>query len=105
MAAARNICIGNSAGSNISSGNYNVVLGGHGGPTTQNGCFVLSDGNGTLLQDYEMTNAAKWTFAKPICVSNAAATGLTAGALAATTNASIVICDSSGQAYRIPCII
>lgn len=34
-----------------------------------------------------------------------AATGLSAGALAATTNASIVLYDASGQAYRIPCII
>jgi len=34
-----------------------------------------------------------------------ATTGLSAGALAATTNASIVIEDASGQAYRIPCII
>jgi len=34
-----------------------------------------------------------------------AVTGLTAGALAATTNASIVVTDASGQDYRIPCII
>lgn len=38
-------------------------------------------------------------------IGNAATTGLTAGVLAATTNASIVITDSTGQAYRIPCII
>lgn len=38
-------------------------------------------------------------------LGNAATTGLVAGALAATTNASIVIYDSTGQAYRIPCII
>lgn len=34
-----------------------------------------------------------------------ATTGLSAGALAATTNASIVIKDGSGQAYRVPVII
>ncbi len=34
-----------------------------------------------------------------------ATTGLTGGVLAATTNASIVVYDASGQAYRIPCII
>jgi len=34
-----------------------------------------------------------------------ATTGLVAGVLAATTNASIVITDGSGQVYRIPCII
>lgn len=38
-------------------------------------------------------------------IGNAATTGLTAGVLAATTNSTIVITDSTGQAYRIPCII
>jgi len=38
-------------------------------------------------------------------VGNAAVTGLVAGALAALTTASIVITDSAGQDYRIPCII
>lgn len=34
-----------------------------------------------------------------------ATTGLVAGVLAASTNASIVITDGSGQVYRVPCII
>lgn len=34
----------------------------------------------------------------------AATTGLIAGALAALTNASIVIYDSTGTAYRVPCV-
>lgn len=38
-------------------------------------------------------------------LGNAATTGLSAGVLAALTNASIVLTDSTGQAYRIPCII
>lgn len=38
-------------------------------------------------------------------LGNAATTGLAAGVLAALTNATIIISDSSGQAYRIPCII
>jgi hypothetical protein len=38
-------------------------------------------------------------------LGNAATTGLTAGVLAATTNASITLTDSAGQVYRIPCII
>lgn len=38
-------------------------------------------------------------------LGNAATTGLVAGVLAAQTNASIVIKDVNGQAYRIPCII
>lgn len=42
---------------------------------------------------------------KSLTLGNAAVTGLGAGVLAALTNASIVITDSAGQAYRIPCII
>lgn len=38
-------------------------------------------------------------------LGNAATTGLTPGVLAATTNASIVIKDSSGTSYRVPCIV
>lgn len=34
-----------------------------------------------------------------------ATTGLTAGVLATLTNASIVIYDATGQAYRVPCVI
>lgn len=42
---------------------------------------------------------------KTLQLGNAATTGLTAGVLAALTNSSIVLTDSNGQAYRIPCII
>jgi len=38
-------------------------------------------------------------------LDNAATTGLTAGVLAATTNATVTLTDSTGQVYRIPCII
>lgn len=34
-----------------------------------------------------------------------ATTGLSAGVLAATTNATITVTDASGQVYRVPCII
>jgi len=44
-------------------------------------------------------------FGGGVQLSNAAVTGLTAGVLAGTTNASIVLYDSGGQAYRVPCII
>lgn len=44
-------------------------------------------------------------FGGGVQLSNAAVTGLTAGVLAATTNATIVLYDSTGQAYRVPCII
>lgn len=38
-------------------------------------------------------------------LGNNASTGLVAGVLSALTNASIVISDATGQAYRVPCII
>lgn len=38
-------------------------------------------------------------------LGNAATTGLAPGVVAATTNATIVVLDSTGQAYRVPCII
>lgn len=41
----------------------------------------------------------------PLWLDNAAVTGLTPGALAALTTATIVIYDSTGQAYRVPCVI
>lgn len=40
-----------------------------------------------------------------LTIGNTATTGLSAGVLAALTNASIVITDQSGQAYRVPCVI
>lgn len=40
-----------------------------------------------------------------LATSANATTGLTAGVLAALTNASIVITDGTGQVYRVPCII
>ena len=51
------------------------------------------------------TTGAVVASGKTLTLGNAAVTGLVAGVLAATTNASIVITDSGGQAYRIPCII
>lgn len=51
------------------------------------------------------TQAVVVAAGKTFQVGNAAATGLAAGVLAATTNATLVITDSTGQAYRIPCII
>lgn len=44
-------------------------------------------------------------FGGGVQLSNAAVTGLAAGVLAATTNSTIVLYDSTGQAYRVPCII
>lgn len=57
-------------------------------------------------------DASTWTSSgltiasgKTLRLGNAATTGLTAGVLSALTNASVVILDSTGQAYRVPCII
>lgn len=51
------------------------------------------------------TTVAKVASGIQFQLGNAATTGLAAGVLAATTNATIVIYDSSGQAYRVPAII
>lgn len=59
----------------------------------------------TALTIKGVTGAVTIASGKSLVLGNAAATGLAAGVLAATTNATIVITDSAGQAYRIPCII
>lgn len=51
------------------------------------------------------TQAVTIAAGKSLVLGNAATTGLVAGTLAALTNATVVITDSTGQAYRIPCII
>lgn len=51
------------------------------------------------------TQAITIAAGKSLVLGNSASTGLAAGVLAALTNASLVITDASGQAYRIPCII
>lgn len=70
---------------------------------------VAASGSGaqtmTEIVRFNTTNGVKIASGVALVLGNAATTGLSAGALAATTNASIVLTDSSGQAYRIPCII
>lgn len=73
--------------------------------------------NGTLTGTLAVTGASTVTgvltanggltigSGQALKLGNAATTGLTAGVLAATTNATISITDSTGQVYRIPCII
>lgn len=57
--------------------------------------------------DYVLVTASlfKLTSGVALQLGNAAVTGLVAGALAALTNATVTLKDSSGQTYRIPCII
>lgn len=59
----------------------------------------------TALTIKGATQAVVVASGKTFQIGNAATTGLSAGVLAGQTNASIVITDSGGQAYRIPCII
>lgn len=63
-------------------------------------------GIGFAPTSFHFTGTA-FTIASGIALQlgNAATTGLTPGVLAATTNASIVLKDSNGTSYRIPCII
>lgn len=63
----------------------------------RNAAGVLEVNNGT---------AGAFAFAKAkLQTSVNATTGLAAGVLAALTNATIVVYDGTGQAYRVPCII
>ena len=64
---------------------------------------VYSWTSGTSLHLF--TGNVKVSSGSTLTLGNAATTGLSAGVLAASTNASIVLTDSTGQAYRIPCII
>lgn len=71
--------------------------------TANDGPLVLGGNNADILS--LATAGATIASGKALKLGNAATTGLTAGVLAALTNATIVLTDSTGQAYRIPCII
>jgi hypothetical protein len=87
-------------------------------PSASNYAF-LSDGadvifNSTATVIFRTSNTTRATISSTaltiasghaLKLGNAATTGLTAGTIAATTNATITITDSTGQVYRIPCII
>lgn len=61
----------------------------------------------TLATRLTIDNAGKVAVASggAFQLGNAATTGLIAGALSALTTASIVIYDSTGTAYRVPCVV
>lgn len=65
-------------------------------PNGNNAVRITTGGN--------LTVASGFAKAK-LQTAASATTGLTPGVLAATTNASIVLYDGGGQAYRVPCII
>jgi len=77
------------------AGTYNV----NGTPGSRSADAVIIPG--TLTVNGGVTIAST----KALKLGNAAVTGLTPGVLAATTNATLTITDSTGQVYRIPCII
>jgi hypothetical protein len=77
------------------AGTYNV----NGTPGSRSADAVIIPG--TLTVNGGVTIAST----KTLKLGNAAVTGLVAGVLAATTNASITITDLAGTVYRIPCIV
>ena len=115
---AANTLIG--AGADITNGNYRgaigafssctaddtIVIGKVAGTYSVNGTPGSRSADaviipGTLTVNGGLTIAST----KTLKLGNAAVTGLTPGVLAATTNATLTITDSTGQVYRIPCII
>lgn len=99
--AASSAASGITAGTSVITGGTNTrvlfddsgVIGESAGLTYTKASSLLTAGNVTVAA------------AGVLKLGNSATTGLTAGVLAALTNATIVITDASGQAYRIPCII
>lgn len=81
------------------SGDIILQTGGTGaGSTSQNAAA-------TSLTIKGATQTVLVASGKKLQLGNAATTGLSAGVLAALTNATLVLTDSAGQDYRIPCII
>ena len=96
---AHDVATGTGAGLTLAGGRGSVA----GGDVV----LAVSANSGTAAAALTCTAAGAVVVAsgRTFQMGNAAATGLAAGALAATTNASLIIHDSTGQAYRIPCVI
>lgn len=80
-----------------------LIFGGDG--ATPSASFPAIKRSTTIMQARLADDSAFGSFQGKLTTDTNATTGLTAGVLAATTNATVVIYDASGQAYRIPCII
>lgn len=98
-------------GTNLAGGNLTLRPGAGTGTGTISALIFQSPtlgSTGTTAQTQttraSMSEAGVKCFS-PLWLSNAAVTGLVAGAVAALTTATIVIYDSTGQAYRVPCVI
>lgn len=108
------------AGADATNGNYRGAIGA-GASCTADDTIVIGKAAGTysvagvtgsrsadaviIRGALTVSGGATIASGQALKLGNAATTGLSAGALAATTNASITITDSAGQVYRIPCII
>lgn len=101
---------------NLTTANMCTVAADNGGTGVaaglQFGVAKTTGGGVTIVGSFDTTGlfnvlgtGLKIVSGSSLTLGNAATTGLAAGVLAATTNATIVLTDSTGQAYRIPCII
>lgn len=84
------------------NGNTDFALLQFGGTTSS---FPSLKRSGAILQARLGDDSAFTALQGTIQLAAAAVTGLGAGVLAALTNASLVLTDSTGQVYRIPAII
>jgi len=115
---AGNTVIG--AGADVTNGNYRgaigaysscsaddtIVIGKVAGTYNVNGTPGSRSADNVIIPGLLTANGGVTIASgKALKLGNAATTGLTAGVLAALTNASITITDSAGTVYRIPCIV
>jgi hypothetical protein len=113
-----NLVVG--AGADITNGNYRSAIGAYSSCTADDtivigkvaGTYNVNGTPGSRSADaviipgtLTVNGGVTIASTKALKLGNAATTGLTPGVLAATTNATLTITDSTGQVYRIPCII
>jgi hypothetical protein len=105
-----------SPGPIVNNGNYQIVGKWLFAGASSDGLTTWSDAAFTHGVGIDVTTDGVWsvrntahnaagTVKATLQTATNATTGLAAGVLAATTNASIVLTDGSGQVYRVPCII
>lgn len=85
---------------NLTGSDFSLLL--YGGVTAG---FPAHKRSGTTIQARLADDSGFTASQGKLTTDTAATTGLTAGVLSALTTASIAIYDSTGQAYRVPCVI
>lgn len=93
---------------NVSSGDGTLLLMKSGGLVAVGGLtssFPAIKRSSAILQARLADDSAFCQVQGKLTTDANAVTGLTAGVLSATTNATITVTDASGQVYRVPCII